>query len=96
MIADSNSLLGFLTNGLIGMVGGNTLFLGIVVFLIVTILLILARAKASTSIMIGMSLAFVFSAVTDTAGSFMWLFWLAIIVALFLFVTGIFNKLKGQ
>ncbi len=96
MISDSNSLVGFFADATIGLFGGNTLFLGICVFLLITFLLIMVRAKASTSVMTGVAVAFMFSAVTDTAGSFMWMFWVGIIVSIFLLVMGIANKLKGQ
>lgn len=88
-IADTNSFTGFVFNTLVTSVGGDLLILGLVVFAGLAGLLLLSGARASTAIMIGVGFVFMFSLLVP---AFAFLFWLAVIVALFVLI----NALRKQ
>jgi len=93
MIADSNNLVGFVTEGAVGMVGGNWVLLGIIFFLIIGFALIWGRARASVVLMSGLGCVFVFSLLSE---QFAFLFWIVIIVAIFVLLMGLRRWITGQ
>ena len=93
MITDTNSSIGMATNILTGLTGGDIILMGIIFFVLIVAVLMMARVKASTSVMIGISIAFMFSIF---ASGFMVLFWVGVIVALFVLVNGLRKSLTGQ
>lgn len=95
MIADTNSIIDFMGATIAGSVGGNTLFLGILAFIILIMFLLLSRARASTAVLSLVSFGFMWAVITDSGSSFMFIFWLGFIVGIAMIVLGIANKLKG-
>lgn len=93
MITDSNTLVGFATNTVVGMVGGNWLLLGIIFFIIIAMALIWGRARASLVLMTGFGCVFVFSLLSE---SFTFLFWLTIIASIFVLLNGLRKWFTGQ
>ena len=95
MIGDSNSVVGFATNFIGGMVTGTDsfVFIGIILFLLVAVMMIFARVKVGTAVMVGASMAVMLSAV---ASEFGFIFWIAILVAGFVLVNGIRKWITGQ
>jgi len=94
MITDTNSIVGFAYDTMIGSVGGDWILLGILVFAVIGIALIMGRAKASTVLMVGVSMAFVFGLLIPSA--FMFIFWIAIIGAVFVLINGLRKWITGQ
>lgn len=92
MIADSNSLTGFLYNSLVGSTGGDFLLLGLLVLLIVGMAFIVGRVKAGTALMVGVFLVFVFALFVP---SLMVLFWIILVVSLVVLVNGLRKMFIG-
>jgi hypothetical protein len=87
MIADTNSVVGFGSNALGGLLGNDSLvLLGIIFFLGICVALIWARAKASTSVMVGSFMAVMLSFVAPEFG---FLFWIGILVAIAMIINGL-------
>jgi hypothetical protein len=93
MITDTNSVIGFASNLLGGITGGDIILMGFLFFLIVTVGLIMAKVKASTAVMVGVSIAFMFA---FYAGAFIVIFWIALIAALFVLINGLRKWITGQ
>lgn len=93
MIADTNTLVGFVTNTFVGMTGGNWLLLGIIFFLLIGFALIWGRARASVVLMSGLGAVFVFSLLSE---QFAFLFWIVIIIAVFVLLMGLRRWITGQ
>ena len=93
MIADTNSVIDFGYNTLVGTVGGDWILLGILIFAVIGIALVLGRAKASTVVMVGVSMAFIFGLLIP--GAFMFIFWIAIIGAMFVLINGLRKWITG-
>jgi hypothetical protein len=89
MITDSNSFAGFISNILTspgGLFGGDIILFGIILFILIIIGLVLAKAKAGVVISVSVALAFLLSL---SAPEFMFLFWIAIVVSLFVLIAGL-------
>ena len=95
MIADTGNIIEMIFNIGIGMVSGNWILLGILIFLCIAIVLVWGKAKASTVVMVGVSMAFIF-ALLAVSWAFMWIVWIAIIGALFVLFNGIRKWITGQ
>lgn len=93
MIDDSNSVIGFAGNLLSGITSGDMILLGILFFAGIMLVLVLAKVKASTALMVGVSVMFMFAMV---ASEFMIFFWLALIIALFVLINGLRKWVTGQ
>jgi len=93
MITDTNSLVGFVTESAIGMVGGNWVLLGIIFFLLIGFALIWGKARASVVLMSGLGCVFVFSLLSE---QFAFLFWIVIIIAIFVLLMGLRRWITGQ
>jgi predicted membrane protein len=94
MIADTNSVFDFGYNVLTGVVGGDWVFLGILLFIALGLGLIYSRARASSVVMVGVALAFLFGLMVP--GAFMFVFWISIVVSLFVLVNGLRKWITGQ
>lgn len=87
MITDTNSVVGFGSNVLGGLLGTDSLILlGILFFLGVCVALIWARAKAGTSVMIGAAMAVMLSFFVPEFG---FLFWIAILVSIVVLINAL-------
>ena len=93
MITDSNSLVGFATESLVGMTGGNWVLIGIILFLLIGFALIWGRARASVVLMSGLGAVFIFSLLSE---QFAFLFWIVIIIAVFVLLMGLRRWITGQ
>ena len=93
MISDTNTLVGFVAESAIGMVGGNWVLLGIIFFLLIGFALIWGRARASVVLMSGLGCVFVFSLLSE---QFAFLFWIVIIIAIFVLLMGLRRWITGQ
>lgn len=93
MIEDSNSVIGFTTNLLTGVTSGDMILLGIIVFAAIMLMLVIAKVKASTALMVGVSVMFMFAIV---ASAFMIFFWIALVISLFVLVNGLRKWITGQ
>jgi len=94
MIADTNSVIDLAYNSLNGIVSGNWVFLGIIMFIIIGYALVLGKAKASTVVMVGVSMSFIF--IMAAVPEFQFLFWIAIVGAMFVLTNGLRKWITGQ
>lgn len=92
-ILDSNNVSDLLFNTFVGVTSGDWLFLAILLIGIVGMALIYARAKASTSIIVVVSLTFLMSFFVSEL-IFVW--WLAIIGSIFVLMNGLRKWITGQ
>ena len=95
MITDTNSVVGFVGNGISSYLPGEggLLFVGIIFFICVMGALLMGRVKASTAVMVGASMAVMLSFMTTGFG---FLFWIAILGALFVLINGLRKRITGQ
>lgn len=93
VVADTNSLVTFTSNYLTTITGGDMIILGILLLIGVIVFLVLSGAKSSTSLAIGLAMVFL---IALAVASFMAIFWLIIIIALFILFNGLRKKLTGQ
>jgi hypothetical protein len=93
MIADTNSIVAFGYNSITGIFGGDVLLLGILLLLCVSAIFVVARVKASSALMIGAFMVFIFSIVV---GQLFFVFWLIIIASLFILINGLRKQITGQ
>ena len=95
VFTDTNSAVGFAFNTLVDISGGgNWIFLGIILFGIIGYFLLRTGARASTVVMVGVGLAsiFIYAAVPE----FQFLFWIAILGAMFVLINGLRKWITGQ
>ena len=93
MIDDTNSVVGLAGNWLGGITSGDMILLGILVFAGIMLVLVFAKVKASTALMVGVSVMFMFAMV---ASAFMIFFWIALIISIFVLINGIRKWVTGQ
>ncbi len=93
MITDSNHVVPFAENIIFNVSGGDMLLLAMLIFLGLTIVLIMARAKASTSMIVGISVLFLFGFLTNMV---MPVIWIAMLVSIILLVNGIRKRYMSQ
>jgi hypothetical protein len=93
VVADTNSLVTFTSNFFTTLTGGDLIILGILLMIAVIVFLVMSGTKSSTSLSIGLAMIFL---IAIFASSFMALFWIIIIVAMFILINGLRKKLTGQ
>jgi hypothetical protein len=94
MITDTNSIIGFFSNSMVGMFGdGAFILIGILFFLVIAYFAIVSKARTGTMVMIGASIAVMFSFIAPEFG---FLFWIAILVAGFVLINGLRKWITGQ
>ena len=93
MLPDSNSLSTLGYQFFLGSVSGDWIILGLIVLFVLTIVLVLAKARASTAIISFVSVIFVFSLLEP---AFFFMFWVALVMVGILFVNGLRKKFTGQ
>jgi hypothetical protein len=94
MIEDTNTLSTFFFHTFEGMVSGDFILLGILIMLIIGIALILAKARASTVIMVETSIVFIFALLIPSA--FMFVYWIVILASIFVLINGLRKWITGQ
>jgi hypothetical protein len=95
MIPDTNNIVSFAGSTITNLIGGegNLLFIGILIFITIVFVLLLAWARASTTVMIGAVLAVMLSFVEPAFG---FLFWIAILVAIVELINGLRKQFTSQ
>lgn len=93
MIVDTNNLPELLGNALIGATGGDWLILAILFILILGIVLIYARARASLVLAVGMISVFIFGLLVP---QLTFLFWLILLISGFILIMGLRRWLTSQ
>jgi hypothetical protein len=95
MITDTNNVLGFVSNSISSYLPGEggLLFIGIIFFICVMVALMYGKVKASTSVMVGASMAVMLSFVVTGFG---FIFWIAILASLFVLINAIRKRITGQ
>ena len=95
VIADTNNVVGFAFNTLVDVSGGgNWIFVGILLFAVIGWWLMKSGARASTVVMVGVSLSMIM--IYAVVPEFQFIFWIAIIAALFVLINGLRKWITGQ
>jgi hypothetical protein len=95
VIADTNSVVGMAFNTLVDVSGGgNWIFIGILLFAVIGWWLMKSGARASTVVMVGVSLATIM--IYAVVPEFQFIFWIAIIAAMFVLINGLRKWITGQ
>lgn len=92
-ITDSNNIIGLAESIGYGVVGGDIILLGFLVMLIILSLLVMAKAKAGTSVVIIASMIFLFSILDNR---FMFVFWIILVISVFILILEIYKRLTGR
>lgn len=92
-ITDSNNIIGLAESIGYSVVGGDIILLGFVVMLIILSLLVMAKAKAGTSVVIIASMIFLFSILDNR---FMFVFWIILVISVFILILEIYKRLTGR
>lgn len=92
-IIDSNNIIGLAESIGYSVVGGDIILLGFVVMLIILSLLVMAKAKAGTSVVIIASMIFLFSILDNR---FMFVFWIILVISVFILILEIYKRLTGR
>jgi hypothetical protein len=93
MITDVNNVVALSGNMLFGVSSGSMVLLGLAILLVVGFLLVMGKAKVSTSILSGTCIIFIFSLVEP---AFMFMFWIALVVSLLMLVNGLRKTFTSQ
>ncbi len=93
LITDSNNIIGLAESIGYSVVGGDIILLGFVVMLIILSLLVMAKAKAGTSVVIIASMIFLFSIFDNR---FMFVFWIILVISVFILILEIYKRLTGR
>ena len=95
VIADTNNVVGMAFNTLVDVSGGgNWIFVGIILFAVVGWWLMKTGARASTVVMVGVSLSMIM--IYAVVPEFQFIFWIAIIAAMFVLINGLRKWITGQ
>ena len=92
-VTDSNNIIGLAETIGYGIVGGDIILLGFLVMLIILSLLVMAKAKAGTSIVIIASMIFLLSLLNN---QFMFVFWIILVISVFILILEIYKRFTGR
>jgi hypothetical protein len=92
MISDTNSVIGFAYNTIVGVMGGDFLLLGLAFLLVVSLVFIVGRVRAGSALMVGLFITFVFALFVP---ALMALFWIILIVSVLVLVNGLRRTWSG-
>jgi len=93
LITDANTPVAFVYNVAVELTGGDWIFTGLIVLVLLIFVLALARVRSGGIVAVGASFFFVLSMFNPI---FMVMFWIALIVSIFMLVMGLRKKLTGQ
>ena len=93
LLTDANTPSAFIYNFVIEFTGGDWILLGIVVLMVLIFVLAMARVRSGGIVAVGAAFFFVLSLFNPI---FMFLFWIALIIAIFVLVNAIRKKITGQ
>lgn len=93
LLEDSNNLAGFAYNAAIDFTGGDWILVGIVVLIGLGLLLAMSGVRSGGVVAIGAAFIFLLSLFYP---GFIFLFWIAFIIAIFVLVNAIRKKMQGQ
>ena len=90
---DANTVAGLAYNFVIEFTGGDWIFLGIIILVLLAFLVAFARVRSGGVVAIATAFVFVLS-ILDSR--FMFIFWIALIISIFILVNAIRKKIVGQ
>jgi hypothetical protein len=93
LIQDANTLSGFMYNVVIDFTGGDWILVGIGLLILVGLLLALGGVRSGGAIAIVISIVFALSLLDS---SFIFIFWIGFIIAVFVLMNAIRKKITGQ
>jgi hypothetical protein len=93
LMEDANSLGGLIYSGVIDFTGGDWILLGIGILVLLAFLVAFARVRSGGVVAIATAFIFVLS-ILDSR--FMFIFWIALIISIFILVNAIRKKIVGQ
>jgi len=93
MITDTNNIMDFFTQSMLGAVSGDWMLLAVLFIAALAMTLVFAKAKASTSVAVIAAVGIMFSFVVD---GLMFIWWLAIIGAIFVLINGLRKWITSQ
>ena len=79
MIQDSNSLVDFIGNAVVGSTGGDMIIFGILFILLISFVLLKAKVKAGNVVAIGVCITFTFSLLNPVFGFMFYGFWFFVV-----------------
>ncbi|MEO5350113.1 MAG: hypothetical protein H7836_10760 [Magnetococcus sp. YQC-3] len=92
LLTDGNTVSTFGWNVITEFTGGDWIFIGIIVMAILALVLLLGQVKSGGAVVIGAAFMFLLSLFNSV---FIFAFWLALIIGLFLLVNGIRKQIMG-
>ena len=93
LVEDANSFAGLAYNFVIDFTGGDWIFVGILVLVLLGILLAFGKVRSGGVVAVGAGFIFLLGLLDSR---FIFLFWIAFIVAVFVLVNAIRKKMQGQ
>lgn len=93
LIEDANTLAGFAYNVVVEFTGGDWIFVGIGVLVLLGLLMALAGVRSGGVVAISVSFIFALSLLYP---GFIFIFWIGFIIAVFVLMNAIRKKLTGQ
>jgi len=93
LVTDANTLAGLVYNYAIEVTGGDWLFVGIITLVLLALVLAMSGVRSGGVVAIGAAFIFMLSLFNP---AFIFLFWIAFIIAVFVLVNAIRKKMQGQ
>lgn len=93
MFEDANTISGFAYNVAVEFTGGDWVFVGLVVLILLIFVLALAKVRSGGIVAVGSVFFFILGIFNPI---FMVMFWIALVISMFILVNGIRKKITGQ
>ena len=93
LLTDASTVTDLFYNSFVEWTGGDYVIIGIGVLFMLAMALIMAKARSSTAVVVGMAMAFILSIFNP---AFAFIFWLAVIGSVFVLVNGVRKWITGQ
>jgi len=93
LIQDANTVSGFGWNAIVEFTGGDFIFIGLGIFVLLGLLLLFAKVRSGGAIVIGVGFSYLLTVFTP---EFAFVFWIALIAGIFVLVQGFRRQSQGQ
>ena len=93
LIEDSNNIAAFGWNTIVEFTGGDWIFIGLGIFILLALVLLLGKVRSGAAIVIGVSCSYL---LTLFDPNFKFIFWIALIAGVFILVQGLRKQSTGQ
>lgn len=93
LITDSNNVSGLIFNSVIEFTGGDWIFVGLLIIALFVVIVLFSKMRSGAVLASGVAIVFVLSILYP---GFFFLFWLAVIIAVFMLANAIRKRITGN